>query len=195
MITVGVIVWVADLLRRLVGRGTVIGEALRSVGLRFAADDTIAYLTGIVLVVAIIFAIGVVVESGARSLFQRLSDALLARIPLVGNIYGTSKQLIAMLDKKDDSKLQGMKAVFCSFGKESGAGVLALLVSPERFRICGRDYHIVIVPTAPVPIGGGLLFLPAEAVAPTDLTIESLMSIYVSMGVTAPQFLPATESA
>jgi uncharacterized membrane protein len=62
-------------------------------------------------------------------------------------------------------------------------------VSPERFRINGRDYHIIIVPTAPVPIGGGLLFVSAEAVQPTDLSVEGLMSIYVSMGITASQFL------
>jgi uncharacterized membrane protein len=85
-----------------------------------------------------------------------------------------------------------MKAVFCFFGGQCGAGVLALLVSPERFRIKGRDYYIVIVPTAPVPVGGGLLFVPAEIVQPADVSVEGLMSIYVSMGVTASQFLSRT---
>jgi uncharacterized membrane protein len=82
-----------------------------------------------------------------------------------------------------------MRAVFCTFGQENGCGVLALLVSPETFRIEGRDYLIVIVPTAPVPVGGGLLFMPTETVRQVDLTVESLMSLYVSMGVTAPQFI------
>lgn len=68
--------------------------------------------------------------------------------------------------------------------------MLALLVSPERYRINGNDYLIVIVPTAPVPVGGGMLFVPAEIVEPADLSVEGLMSIYVSMGVTASQFLP-----
>jgi uncharacterized membrane protein len=85
--------------------------------------------------------------------------------------------------------MKGMQVVFCYFGKEAGAGLLALLVSPERYRINSRDYQIVIVPTAPVPIGGGLLFVPAEVVQPTDLSVEGLMSIYVSMGITASQFL------
>ena len=78
-----------------------------------------------------------------------------------------------------------------------GAGVLALLVSPERFCINGMDYHIVIVPTSPVPVGGGLIFVPVDAVKPADVSVEALMSIYVSMGVTAPQFLskPAASAA
>jgi uncharacterized membrane protein len=86
-----------------------------------------------------------------------------------------------------------MKPVFCSFGQEAGAGFLALLVSPQRYRMCGREYHIVIVPTSPVPIGGGLMFVPAEVVQPTGLSVEALMSIYVSMGITAGQFLETAQ--
>jgi uncharacterized membrane protein len=145
---------------------------------------------GIVLVLAVILAIGVVAESGARSLIQRLLDAILKRIPIVGSVYGTSKQIVSMLDQKDAAVLKSMQVVFCYFGKEAGAGFLALLVSPESYRINARDYQIVIVPTAPVPVGGGLLFVPAEAVQSTDLSVEGLMSFYVSMGITAGQFLP-----
>jgi len=47
----------------------------------------------------------------------------------------------------------------------------------------------VVIPTAPMPIGGGLLFVPLEMLRPADVSVEALMSIYVSMGMTAPQFL------
>ena len=70
-----------------------------------------------------------------------------------------------------------------------GVGVLALMPSPERFCIDGHDYHVVIVPTAPVPFGGGLLFMPVESVKPAEMSVDGLMSIYVSMGVTTPQFM------
>jgi uncharacterized membrane protein len=51
----------------------------------------------------------------------------------------------------------------------------------------------VIVPTAPVPIGGGLLFAPVHWITPADIGMEALTSIYVSMGVTSSQFLPPAE--
>jgi uncharacterized membrane protein len=188
-ITVAIIAWVANLVRQLVGPDTVVGSLLRRFGLHFASDDAMAYLIGVVLVLAAIFAIGLFAESGARRLMQRLFDAFLKRIPIVGSLYGTSQQIVGMLDQKDASVLKSMQVVFCYFGKEAGAGFLALLVSPHRYRIVDRDYQIIIVPTAPVPIGGGLLFVPAEVVQPTDLSAESLMSIYVSMGITASQFL------
>lgn len=191
VITVGVVAWVADFLRAFLGRGTVMGEAIRRVGFRLGSDDTLAYVVGAFVVLGAVFVVGVIVESGARRLLERLLDAILTRIPLIGNIYGTSKQLVGMLGKQDNADLKGMKAVFCFFGEGKTCGFLALLVSPERFCINGRDYQIVIIPTAPVPIGGGLLFVPAEAVQFTDLSVDSLMSIYVSMGITAPQLLAA----
>jgi uncharacterized membrane protein len=188
-ITVAIVAWVASIVRQLVGPDTAIGNLLRRFGLRFASDDAMAYLIGIVLVLAVIFAIGALAEAGARGFIQRLLDAVLRRVPIVGSLYGTSKQIVSMLDQKDAAVLKSMRVVFCYFGKEAGAGFLALLVSTERYRINSRDYQIVIVPTAPVPIGGGLLFVPAEVVQPTDLSAEGLMSIYVSMGITARQFL------
>jgi uncharacterized membrane protein len=188
VVTAAVVIWVAGFLQRFIGRSAPLGRLLRTVGLGFSSDTTMAYIIGWALVLLVIMVVGMFVEAGARGFFQRLFDALLSRVPLVGAIYGTSKQVVAMLDKKEGDQLSGMRAVFCTFGQDHGCGVLALLVSPETFRIEGRDYVIVIVPTAPVPVGGGLLFIPTETVRPLELSVESLMSLYVSMGVTAPQF-------
>jgi uncharacterized membrane protein len=44
----------------------------------------------------------------------------------------------------------------------------------------------VLIPTAPVPIGGALLYVPADWVRPADISIETLTTIYVSMGITPP---------
>ena len=194
VITVAVVAWVGGFLSQFLGPSTVVGQALRRVGLQFAANDTAAYAIGAAVVVAMVFLIGALVEAGAKNLVQRLLDAVLQRIPIIGSVYGTSKQLVGIVDKKGDANLKGMRAVFCFFGGPNGAGVLALLVSADKFHLNGRDYHIVIVPTAPVPVGGGLLFVPADTVQPADVSVEGLMSIYVSMGVTAPQFLPQAAS-
>ncbi len=189
VITVAVVSWVGGFVSRFLGPNTPIGQGLRKLGLPFAANDTAAYAAGAALVLVAIFFVGALTQAGAKNLIQRLFDLLLQRIPLIGSVYGTSKQLVGLVDQKGDADLKGMSAVFWFFGGEKGAGVLALLVSPERFHIEGRDYHILIVPTAPVPVGGGLLFVPADAVRPANVSVEALMSMYVSMGVSAPQFL------
>jgi len=47
----------------------------------------------------------------------------------------------------------------------------------------------VIVPTAPVPFGGGLLFVPVEQVVPAGMSVDAMMSVYLSMGVSLPEHL------
>jgi uncharacterized membrane protein len=194
VITVSVVIWVVGVLGDVLGRGTILGGLLEKVGLNFSTNTTLAYALGWLVVLGAIFVLGLLVEVGAKRLILRAVDALVTGVPLLGAVYGTSKQLVGMMEKKEDADLAGMSVVFCRFGKEPGTLFLALLPTPERFRIAGADYQAVIVPTAPVPVGGGLIFVPADAVESADLSIDALMSIYVSMGVTGPQFLPLAES-
>jgi len=188
-ITVGVITWAGNFVYQFIGPRTVFGAGLRNLGLAFATDATAAYIIGAILVLTFIFVLGVMVEAGATKMLRRWQDAIMTRIPIIGSVYSTSRQLVSLVDKKPDDNLKGMAPVFCFFGRE-GPAVLALLVSSERFCIGGKDYHIVIIPTAPVPIGGALLFVPTESIQPAELSMEAVVSIYVSMGVTAPQFWP-----
>ena len=98
-----------------------------------------------------------------------------------------------MLDTGGDDKLKGMGVVYCTFGEKGGVGVLALLPTPEPIEINDKQFYVVLVPQSPVPIGGGLLFMPLEAVERVDMSVETLMSIYVSMGVTAPGMMKDSE--
>lgn len=194
VITVAVVVWVADFLGGLIGPGTVLGRALGAVGLRFAASATFAYVIGWVIVLAAVFGLGILVRMGAQRFFQDKMDTLAKRVPLLGGVYGTVRQLIGMMDTKGSSEMKGMSVVFCVFGKETGAAFLALLPTPEVFHINDVDYHAVLIPTAPMPMGGSLIFVPKDAVKPANVTVDAFMSIYVSMGMTGPQFLTVSES-
>ena len=189
VITVAVVIWVAGLVEGFVGPNTTIGKALRGLGWNFANNTVTAYISGWVVVLVVIFALGVVLQLGAKKVFQRLTETIIGHIPLIGNIYGTTQQFVGLLDGKKDADIKGMTPVFCVFGGERGTGVLALLVSPQRFHINGQYYNVVMVPTAPVPFGGGLLFVPTENVEPAEMTVDGLMSIYVSMGATAKQYI------
>ena len=69
--------------------------------------------------------------------------------------------------------------------------MLALQTAAEVLLVDGRRCLAVLVPTAPVPVGGGLLYVPEDWVSPARISIEALTSLYVSMGVTSAQHLPA----
>lgn len=190
VVTIAIVTWVAKFLQDYVGPQTTVGSWVQHLGWQFRPGSKIlAYVIGWAVVLGIVFLLGVAVETGARRLLQSITDAVLNRVPVIGGIYNTSKQLVSMLDRQDQADLQGMSVVYCVFGGDRGAGFLALLVSPQVYHIAGRDYKIVIVPTAPVPFGGGLLFVPSDKVLDANMSVDGLMSIYVSMGVTAPQFM------
>jgi uncharacterized membrane protein len=189
VITVAIVLWVGDYINRLFGPGTIIGGSLASLGLNFAANKKLAYIIGWIIVLGVVFGLGVLIESGARRRIQGLLDSFWGRVPMLGGIYGTVRQLVGMMDTKGSPDLKGMSVVYCIFGAENGAAFLALLATPEAFRIGDIEYNAVIIPSAPVPVGGSLLFVPATSVRPANISVDAFMSVYVSMGVTGPQFL------
>ncbi len=187
--TVGVIVWLVQFLYRWLGPGSGFGAVLRQLGLGLTEREIVAYLIGLGLVFALIFALGVIVRTSLVSVWQRLVNGILQRIPVVRNIYDIVKALVDLLAQRDEDKLKSMQPVWVTFGAGESVRVLGLLSTREPVRVGEADYHAVIVPTAPVPVGGGLLYVPVSWVEPAQVGLDQLTSIYVSMGVTSGQFL------
>jgi len=197
LLTVALFWWAFDFINGFVGPSSRIGTLISSLGLGVAGSEAVGYAIGLAVLVAGVFGLGLAVELGLKRGLAAAVHALLERIPLVGKIYGLLKRMVDLLGQRDDDGLKSMSAVWCHFGGPGGAdepprvAVLGLLSTPEPVLIDGRACVGVIVPTAPVPIGGGLLYLPVEWVSPAaGVGVEALTSIYVSMGVTSGQYLP-----
>lgn len=199
--TIAIVWWTLDLLNRWVGPQSLVGRGMVALGLGITGSEVIGYLLGIGFVMAALFALGLLVEAGLQRGIASLLHAVITRIPLVGSIYTMAKKMVSLFGQRDDPGLASMSAVWCHFGGPDTPGepprvaVLALLSTPEPVWIGERAYVGVIVPSAPVPVGGGLLYLPKEWVRPADVGIEALTSIYVSMGVTSDQYLPKAPRA
>jgi uncharacterized membrane protein len=194
-LTIAVIVWVGAFIYSYLGPESAIGRILISIGFKFSDSPAAAYALGAVVVVGLIYVLGLVVESRLEERVRHLIDALMERIPLVGNLYDVSKRFVAIVDRKEQDGLKSMSPVWCFFGGDGGAAVLGLLPMPKPIMIGGERYHVVLVPSAPVPVGGCLVYVPAAWIKPANFGVEALMSIYVSMGVASPQTvenIPAT---
>src|SRR4029077_9701771 len=186
-VTVTVIVWVGTFIYAYIGPDSVIGRVLISIGFNFSNSPIAAYALGAVVVVGLVYLLGIPVESRLESRVRRLIDSLMQRIPFVSNLYDVTKRFVAIMDRKNQDGLKSMSPVWCFFGGEGGAAVVGLLPMPKPITIGDRLYHVVLVPSAPVPVGGCLVYVPVEWVTQADFGVEALMSIYVSMGVTTPQ--------
>lgn len=190
VLTVAIIAWVARQLEAWLGPTSDFGKVLRRIGLTFVADESTAQITGFAMVVVGIWVIGWLVKARARHRFDEMVNHLVDRIPLVKPIYRTMSQLVGIFNKDVDSELKGLAVVFISFGDSGGCGFLALLASPERYRFGQRDYHLVYLPTAPVPMSGGVMCVPVEQVTKVAMSVDALMQLYLSMGMLGTQAVP-----
>lgn len=193
--TIAIFWWAFSLLAGWLGPDSAIGGVLMAVGLGVTGSEIVGYLIGIGLVVAVIFLLGVAVEVGLQRGMATLVQSVMRRIPLVRNVYDVAQKMVGLFSQRDEEGVKSMSAVWCHFGGVGGAAALALLSTPKAVLIGGRRYLGVIVPTAPVPVGGGLLYVPEEWITPAQVGVEALTSIYVSMGVTSPQHLPVAPAA
>jgi uncharacterized membrane protein len=193
-VTVTVIVWVGTFIYAYLGPDSAIGRILISIGFNFSSSPAAAYALGAVVVVGLVYLLGLLVESRLESRVRRLIDSLVERIPLVSSLYDVTKRFIAIVDRKNQEGLKSMSPVWCFFGGEGGAAVLGLLPMPKPIMIGEHRYYVVLVPSAPVPVGGCLVYVPVQWVKPADFGVEALMSIYVSMGVTSPQTVESASS-
>ena len=194
LLTLLVIGWVASYVRDYLGPDSSFGRALANLG-SIVVNENLAYVIGGVIVLVGLYFLGLLVQSSLRSIWSRFFDETLGRIPLVGTIYKTLSRFVQLLERRDDVDVKSMSPVWCFFSDERRTAVLGLMPSDQPVQIEGQDYLIVMVPTAPVPFGGGLFFLPAEWVRPADFGVEGLTNIYVSMGVTAPDYMSAIRKA
>jgi uncharacterized membrane protein len=187
--TVLVFVWGARVLYAWLGPGSFVGGLLIALGLGGTGSEVVGYLLGLGIVLLAIFALGLLVQTRLRGVLARSFNSVMQRIPVVRNVYDMIRKFVDLVAQRDPSGARSMSPVWLRFGGPGGAMVLGLLSSPEPVMVGGHTYLAVLVPTAPLPVGGGLIFVPVDWVSPAAVGVEGLTSIYVSMGVTAHQHL------
>jgi uncharacterized membrane protein len=191
--------WAASVLVRWLGPDSRVGSAMSAIGLGVGASEVVGYTMGVLIVAAAIFGLGLLVEAGLQRGFAAAAHALLLRIPVVGTVYDLMKRMVSLVRTQDASGggLRSMSAVWCHFGgpnAEGSCAALALLGSDVPVLVNGQRCLAILIPTAPVPVGGGLLYVPERWVTPAHIGAEAVTSIYVSMGLTSPQYLPRADA-
>jgi uncharacterized membrane protein len=188
-VTAAVFIWLGQLLYAWLGPSSLVGKVFVSLGIGLSGSVMLGYVLGAFIIVMGVFALGLLVEAELQRGLARLVNAVVRRIPLVRNVYDLIRRFVDMLSQGEEDGLKTMSPVWCRFGDSGGVKVLALLSSPDPVEIDGQRHLAVLVPTAPVPVGGGLLYVREDWVTPADVGMDGLTSIYVSMGVTSSQVL------
>jgi len=189
-LTVAVIIWFGDLLHRYLGPNSFVGKLFGSIGLNFVTSEITAYAVGIGFVLLVIWLLGVAVEAGLKNHWRGFTSGVIERVPLVRSIYRTVNKLITMFDKQEQAEYKNMSAVMVYFGGDrKGTSVLAMLTSATPVMRDDTRCYAIMIPTAPVPFGGALIYVPVEWVEEMEFGFDGLFNIYMSMGVSSADYL------
>lgn len=181
VITVGAVAWLGLFIAQYLGPSTFVGKWLAKIGLfSFQTNyPLLSYIIGLLTVLAIIMAVGWIIERRWVKTCVELLNELIKKIPIIGAFYDAVCQLVSTLDK---SKFKQMTPAYCRLGSTM---VLALLTTLDKITIDGKSYYSAIIPTAPVPFGGAVLIVPEEDVIfpEPNIPFEPFCKYYTSLGM------------
>jgi len=198
VLTVFIVAWIVNLVRGAIGPGTILGDILTrgaSYLLGLSNQDTLSFWLGVGIALAGIWLLGLIVKTRAKHIIQDHLDRLLTRVPLIRSIYNPVSRVVRLATDRGTGApgdLSSMSVVSCRFGSgENAVDILALLASQHIYNIAGRRRRLVYLPTAPIPMSGGLVLVPEAAVtAVPDMKVDDLLKIYVSLGALTPEVMP-----
>jgi uncharacterized membrane protein len=191
VLTVVIIAWLIQILRDAMGPGTFLGELLRRGGSALVQNDTLAFWLGVAIALIGIWLLGAIVRTEARRGVQGAIDLLFTRVPVVKGIYNPVARVIRLATEKGGGDLSGMDVVAVRFGGTDGTHILALLASHDRYYIGDQRRVMVYLPTAPLPMTGGLVLVPEDHITIVpDMKVDDLLKVYFSLGALAPESMP-----
>jgi uncharacterized membrane protein len=140
---------------------------------------------GLISFLILLYLIGLITTNVLGRRLISWGDRVFTTIPVVKNIYTSSKQLTDAFSATRKGSFR--QAVFVEFPQE-GNYVLGF-VTNELTDLDHQTRVTVFVPTAFVPPQGFLLFLPRGKTLPSQLTVEEAIKAIMSVGIVTPQIL------
>lgn len=146
--------------------------------------------SGLVLALILLTLVGFLTANIIGRRLVRLSERILARMPVIRSIYSALKQLFETMLTRSSNAFR--KVVLVEFPR-AGAWSIAFLTNESPGEIARRldgDMVAVYLPTAVNPTSGYLLFVPRASIVTLDMTVEDAMKMVLSGGVvTVPERL------
>ncbi len=134
---------------------------------------------GIILAALIIYAIGLTVTTFLGRWMWRRFDLVMDRLPLLGMLYQTLKQILGYGGGKDAIFKQ---VVLVPNGK--GEGEELGLVTHEVVDASGQPMLMVFVPGAPMPTAGRMMIIAPHLVRKVNMKVNDALKCLVAVGAT-----------
>lgn len=141
---------------------------------------------GLVVVVVGLTLIGAVTAGVLGRVYIRLTDRILARMPVVRGVYAAVKQIFeTVLAKQSNSFREVVLVEWPRAGMWTIAFVTAAVEGEIKAKT-GNDVIAVYVPTTPNPTSGYMMFVPRKDTIALDLAVDDAIKYVISTGIVTP---------
>lgn len=143
---------------------------------------------GIGLVVSIVFLtlVGAFAAGFFGKLFVRMSERILARMPVVRSIYGATKQIFETVLAQSSRAFRDV--VLVEYPRR-GIWAIGFITGTTEGEVQELTEDVVVnvfLPTTPNPTSGFLLFLPKRDLIYLSMSVEEGIKMVVSGGIVTP---------
>jgi len=135
---------------------------------------------GIITLVLFVLLVGMLSANYLGKALVHYGDGLLQRVPYVGGVYTTFKQVMETFSVPHN--FNGVAVVEYPRKGCWSVGFVTGEVQSEHLGMTGR-FVSVFVPTTPNPTAGFLLILPEAEVRKLDMTVDQGMKFIISLGL------------
>lgn len=150
---------------------------------------------GVIVALIFITLLGFLVANIVGRRLIHMGESLLARMPVVRNIYGGLKQIFetAISTNSKPFKTVGM----IEFPRK-GLWSIVFIAGETKGEVADKfpggegagDILNVFVPTTPTPLSGYLVFAKRQDIIVLDMTVEDAAKMVISAGIVTPDFIP-----
>ncbi|GAB6053756.1 DUF502 domain-containing protein [Magnetospira thiophila] len=151
---------------------------------------------GLILVILVLILIGAFTAGIVGRMFIKLSENLLARMPVIRTVYGATKQILETVLAQQSQAFR--EAVLVEYPRR-GIWAIAFITGRTKGEVQNLTQETcvnIFLPTTPNPTSGFLLFVPTEDLIPLDMSVEEAIKMVISGGiVTPPDRRPEAEQA
>lgn len=141
-------------------------------------NSTKAYYSGvsaslfiIIFIIGILIYIGYKFEKQEKSIFIKIGEFVVSKIPFLGTVYHTIKDMISMLSGSDKDKYLGV--AFIKFGNGE---IMGFITRQEE------EYYWVFVPLTP-PTTGFILKVHNSELNKSDISVNDGLKKVLSFGM------------
>jgi len=146
------------------------------------------HVPGIGLIVAVVglTLVGAATAGVVGRILLRVSERVVARMPIVRGIYSAVKQIFETVLAKQSNSFREVVLVEWPRRGAWTVGFVTASVEGEIRDIAGKDPVAIYVPTTPNPTSGYMAFVPREDVVTLAMSVEDAIKYVISTGIVAP---------